>query len=140
MPRFFFHFYDGETLAKDDTGLEFPCAEHAYLDASEAARAMWADLLASRVDPRECRFHIADEADEELFDLPFSELLDNCARRAIVPSASGDICGLLRETDERAKRACTDVQSALSEVRRALDESNSLLGRLDALSGSTIRR
>lgn len=113
--------------------MEFSCAEQAYLDATEAARAMWADLLASRVDPRDCRFHITDEADEELFELPFSELLDNCARRPIAPSTSGDIHGLLRQTDQRAKFARAEMQATIDEVRQSLRESANLLKCLDSL-------
>ena len=133
MPKFFFHFFDGDELSIDDFGVEFSSGEHAYLNAMEAARAMWPELLASRVDPRKCRFHITNEAREELFELPLSELLDNCISKPNTYSTSADLHHLLRETDQRAKLARTDLQATMSEVRQALKDSASLVGRLDAL-------
>jgi hypothetical protein len=78
MATFFFHFFDGENRSDDEWGLELAGTEQAYLEAVAAARAMWPELLAARIDPTRCRFEVTLENGEQLFSLEFSELLDHC--------------------------------------------------------------
>ncbi len=80
MARYFFHFRQGTSLSADDVGSEFVTVEDAYLSAVRAAQDMWHELLIKREDPLECSFEVFDQRGNEVFILPFSELLDVCAR------------------------------------------------------------
>jgi hypothetical protein len=78
MPLYFFDFRQSGVLAPDTVGCEFPTAERAYLEAFEAAREMWAELLHQRRDPRRCSFEVHDGKGNILFVLPFWEILEAC--------------------------------------------------------------
>jgi hypothetical protein len=78
MARYFFNFRQGTALAADDIGSEFETVEDAYLGAVQAAQDMWRELLIRREDPLECAFEVVDQDGNELFALPFSEVLDAC--------------------------------------------------------------
>jgi hypothetical protein len=66
MPRFYFHFV-ARTLVADQTGRTFPDADkailHARMMASELANN---DLLAG------CAIVVANEAEDELFEVPLT--------------------------------------------------------------------
>jgi hypothetical protein len=81
MARFFFNFRQGPYAAIDEVGCEFEGVEEAYLGAMNAAREMWSDLLARREDPLLCSFEVLDRRGNELFSLPFSEVLEACRGR-----------------------------------------------------------
>jgi hypothetical protein len=80
MARYFFNFRQGSTLSQDEEGSDFASVEDAYLSAVQAARDMWRELLIKREDPLECSFEVVDADGKEIFALPFSEVLDACAR------------------------------------------------------------
>jgi hypothetical protein len=79
MARYFFHFRQGTSVSADDVGSDFPTVEDAYLSAVQAAQDMWRELLMKREDPLECSFEVVDQRGNEVFTLPFSEVLDACA-------------------------------------------------------------
>ncbi|NVD43511.1 DUF6894 family protein [Qipengyuania atrilutea] len=133
MAIFFFHLIDGDLMDRDETGLELPSVEHAYLEARAGCEALWFELLHAGRDPRRCRFSIEDAAGRELLDLPFTELFDRCPP-ASVRSLRFDaaICDQLGETHRRAARARTDLHSEISAARRSLEEARLLLRQLDS--------
>jgi hypothetical protein len=66
MPRFFFHFV-AKTLLEDEAGATFPDAEKALLHARVlAAELAQNDLLAG------CAIVVANEAEDELFEIPLT--------------------------------------------------------------------
>jgi hypothetical protein len=81
MNRFYFNFQQESCYTADDLGCEFSNVEEAYLAAVAAAREMPGELLARREDPRLCASKVADDRGNDLFALPFSELLDACRPR-----------------------------------------------------------
>jgi hypothetical protein len=46
MPRFFFHYRERNDYMIDDSGVDFDSFELAYLDAFDAAREMWPEIMA----------------------------------------------------------------------------------------------
>ena len=60
VPLYFFHLRTAQGLNPDETGLELPDAEAAYLEAFKTAQDMWADLLRQREDPTRHSFEIAE--------------------------------------------------------------------------------
>jgi len=66
VPRFYFHFV-AKTLVPDEAGVSFPDAEkalrHAQVLASELARN---ELLAG------CAIVVADESEDQLFEIPLT--------------------------------------------------------------------
>jgi len=81
MTRFYFDFRQGQELAPDTIGGEFADVEKAYLEAFKAAQEMWGELLSRRRDPRRCAFEVHDGNGNNLFVLPFLELLESCQDR-----------------------------------------------------------
>ena len=78
MPRFFFDFFDGQTWADDNVGIDLPSSEQAYLEAFAGARGMWSELIGARCDPMACAFAIRGDDGQPLFRLAFSELVECC--------------------------------------------------------------
>jgi hypothetical protein len=85
MPLFYFHLKVGRNRYPDHLGVEFDSLEAAYLDAFEAARDMWSELLKSREDPTAHSFEICNADGELLLTLPFTEVLEP-VRRSLPPS------------------------------------------------------
>ena len=80
MPVFFFHLRDCSGSVNEDwEGLEFPDAEAAYLDAYQAARDMAREWLKKGRNPRGYVFEVVTGSGEPVFELPFSEALDDQA-------------------------------------------------------------
>jgi hypothetical protein len=66
MPRFYFHFV-AKTLVADQTGRTFPDADEAILHARMMASELASnDLLAG------CAIVVANEAEDELFEVPLT--------------------------------------------------------------------
>ena len=78
MARFFFHFRQNGVLHADESGIDYPSTEDAYLAAMEAIPGMWGELLSQRQDPLGCAFEIHDQAGVMLFTVPFREMLEAC--------------------------------------------------------------
>lgn len=134
MPRFFFHFHDGESRCADTIGLELADSERAYLEAVAAAREMWPELLAKRTDPTACVFFITDEDGAELFQVRFAELIDSC-RHAATHVTRHPLMGELTHSARRARAATDELQREVGVARKQLTEASDLLRRLDVLGG-----
>lgn len=130
MPRFFFHFSDGQTWSEDDVGLEFGSAEQAFVGAYAAARDMWKELI-GKCDPRSCAFDIRNEDGESLLQFEFSELLGPELDRLTRKIAAGPLTHVIEATHRRASRAREEFNSSLEGVLRSLSESRALVARLE---------
>src|SRR5438034_11563064 len=86
MPRYFFHLRVGAILEMDDIGLELPDSYQAYLEACRGLPRLAEDLLARGRDPLQCRFEIADEHRQRLFEIPFAELALEVRNSALAPN------------------------------------------------------
>lgn len=133
MPRYFFHFHDGRDTSEDETGLDLPSAEHAYLEAVAAARAMWPELLAERTNPTTCAFEIADAQGSQLFRLAFTELLDACRTR-LLDRSPPPILQTLVQAMARVEAAKIELRREFSQARRTLGESSKILERLSTFN------
>jgi hypothetical protein len=78
--RYYFHLRIGRELSPDEIGLDLPDLDTAYLEAFQAARAMWSELLAERSDPLLRSFEIADSDGRVLLLLPFREVLESARK------------------------------------------------------------
>ena len=86
MPRYFFHLRVGASLEPDDIGMELPDAYQAYLEACRTLPRLAEDMLAQGRDPLHCRFEIADEHNQRLFEIPFAELALELRNSALAPN------------------------------------------------------
>jgi hypothetical protein len=75
MRRFFIHLDIDGTLQRDEIGLLHEAPEMAYLQACRAIPDLAAAMLRARQDPMRCRFLIENDKGEEMFDVPFSEVI-----------------------------------------------------------------
>src|SRR5437667_10085 len=105
MSRFFFHFRQGAGFAVDDEGCEFASTELAYLGAFQAAQEMWRELLVKRQDPMLCAFEVLDQDGNDIFVLPFSEVLDACRGRLSTSPVHNHRHHLVAETLARQRLA-----------------------------------
>ena len=78
MSLYYFHFRQGRSYTPDKVGSEFASVEDAYLEAVRTAQDMWRELLIVCEDPLLCSFEVRDGEGNELFNLPFVEVLDAC--------------------------------------------------------------
>jgi hypothetical protein len=78
--RYYFHLRIDRELSPDEIGLDLPDLDTAYLEAFQAARAMWSELLAERSDPLLRSFEIADSDGRVLLLLPFREVLESARK------------------------------------------------------------
>ncbi|WP_432349965.1 hypothetical protein WMC41_29400 (plasmid) [Shinella yambaruensis] len=76
MPRFFFHFHDGDAHDIDSDGLEFPSLEHALSDVRQAAREMLEERLIAGDPIDGQRFDVADEDGRVLETVTFKSMLN----------------------------------------------------------------
>lgn len=76
MPIFFFDLCARGRMEADESGIELPSAETAYLQACAAIPPLASELLRSGDHPRGYSFQVTDEAGRILFDIPFHEVLD----------------------------------------------------------------
>lgn len=128
MALFFFHFFDGANVTEDDTGVDIPTIELAYLEAGATALEMWPELLADRVSPIDCAFDIANAQGAVMLRFEFHEIMEMGRIGSAQPSASLEImCSAIAETHRRARRAKAELDETLVEFRQAVDEAKSLL-------------
>jgi hypothetical protein len=73
MARYHFHLRTAGGLERDETGLNCPNLEAAYLDACRAIPSLMAELAHKGHDPGRCAFEIHDRADRFLMEVPFLE-------------------------------------------------------------------
>jgi PAS domain-containing protein len=86
MPRYFIHLRIGALLEIDDAGLELSDSYQAYLEACRSMPRLAEDMLAQGRDPLLCRFEIADEHNQRLFEIPFAELALELRNSALAPN------------------------------------------------------
>jgi hypothetical protein len=127
MATFFFDFCQDSTLAEDEVGLSLQSAEEAFLEARQAAVAMWAELLSQRQDPRCCAFHVRDNEGSLVFILPFSELLEDCRGGASRKHHANNFEELKRAA-LRARRLGQEFLHELNRAKDSLAEARRLIG------------
>src|SRR5215468_909656 len=132
MTRCFFNFRQGATYSVDEEGCEFDSVESAYLAAVRAAQDIWREMLIRREDPLLCAFDVTDAAGNELFCLPFSEVLDACFGRTPLeltrPIQSPVAYSL--ECRRRATKAISGMSTAMRETNATLRETLGLLAEV----------
>lgn len=129
MALYYFHFSDGQTLCRDDCGVECASAEDAYLQAFTTTQEMWSELLVERKDPSKCAFEITDAAGELLFQLPFAEAIEACRGVGRGVGVSNAVL-LYYDTHRRATTAQAALRAGFADVQQSLSESHQLLRRL----------
>lgn len=133
MARFFFNFFDGESLTEDETGVELPSIELAFLEAGTTALQMWPELLAEGVAPLDCAFDIMNPLGELLARFEFIDVINPVRIGASTPAVSLEVmCSDIAHTHRRAQQAKDALDWSIRDVRQALEEVRSLL---DQLSG-----
>jgi hypothetical protein len=120
---FYFHYIENGTLSLADVPVPLPSTEEAYLAAYSAALGMWPELLAQRIDPRECAFEVRNEANELLFHFPFSEVLDYCraATRSHGRQSEArltNLSAMLERLQRNATALSAEISAARSRMRR----------------------
>ena len=136
MGRFYFNFRQGESYSADEEGCKFGTVEEAYLGAVAAAQDIWRELLVQREDPLACAFEVTDDQGNDLFTLPFSEVLDACGSRTAdtLPPKHSQIVTAL-ETGRRSRKSMSDVSTAANEARATLRETLRLLAEIGSAAG-----
>lgn len=110
------------------TVLNVPLAEHAYLEAYEAAAEMWGELLRKRNDPRRCAFDIRDPGGNVLFELSFTEVLDGCNDRSDPSKVAGGPPVPQREQlNRRHEQARLSVLLSVTESKQLYREARRTL-------------
>jgi hypothetical protein len=123
MPRYFFHFHDGNVLDHDENGLEMPDLDAAYLEAFEAAKEMWIEAIRTMHNPSRERFEIADDNGTTLLAVPLNEVMESLKGvPKLQPMANA----------ERAAKLSAEVKQAVATARQSLEQSRELLARLPA--------
>jgi hypothetical protein len=79
MRKFFIHLEVDGTLQRDEKGIFCEAPELAYLHACCAIPDVAAEMLRHRRDPMACRFVIENERGEEMFEVPFDEVVRETA-------------------------------------------------------------
>jgi hypothetical protein len=81
MPRFYFHIRcHGETLSKDELGLDFPNVVSAHNEALRAGRNLDGAFAAQSRDPKDCTIEIEDASGELVFSLSFAAIFNGQAK------------------------------------------------------------
>jgi len=96
------------------------------LEAFEAAREMWGELLKQRRDPRRCSFEVRNERRDLLFQLPFGEVLESCQDRSPRFEIEHTIREL-RHTQQHARRIRREFAREIEMSRLTLRNSAKLL-------------
>ena len=138
MARCFFNFRQGAHYSVDELGCEFESVESAYLAAVRAAQDIWREMLIQREDPLLCAFDVTDAAGNDLFYLPFSEVLDACAGRTHPRPAHPPRNPLspAYECHLRAHRAISGISAAMKKTSAALRETRALLAEVGKVADS----
>ena len=86
MPRFYFHIRCcGETLSKDEFGLDFPDVVSAHNQALRAARDLDGAFAARGKDPKDCTIEVENASGELVFSLSFAAIFNGQAT-AVYPT------------------------------------------------------
>lgn len=133
MPTYFYDFFDGQSWFDEDLGLEFESPEQAYVEAFEGARSMLPELIDSHRDVSACAFAVRAEEGEILFRLAFSELFDRPAPPGVRDLPGAAMARALEQTHRRVGVARTELRASFADVRRTLEEAQTLLTHLGTL-------
>jgi hypothetical protein len=77
MPRYFFHYRDGDKAAEDTEGVELANEAESVLEAMISAKEIIAEALFSgEAVPREAEFSVTDSEHRQLYVFPFSLAAD----------------------------------------------------------------
>jgi hypothetical protein len=120
MPRYFFHFHNGNLLEPDDDGLEMPDLDAAYLEAFEAAKEMWIEAIRTMHNPSRERFEVADGNGTTLITVPLNEVMESLKGVPKLPPLVNA---------ERAAKLSAEVKDAVAAARATLQQSQELLAR-----------
>ena len=131
MPHYYFHLRVGRQHYPDHLGVDFENLESAYLDAFQAARDMWTELLRERKDPTTHRFEIANEDGQVLLTLPFTEVLEQSRKGSPPPTHTFKTARTLVEKtksltealNSEILRARENMRVAQQTIRRASVQS-----------------
>jgi uncharacterized protein DUF6894 len=90
MPRYHFHFWNGNEFTPDPEGIELPSLEAAYHRACLAAKEMAGQLALTQgaIDAR--GFEIADESGRMMLALPFRDVMEVMGERPSLQQQSID--------------------------------------------------
>jgi hypothetical protein len=132
MPRFFFNLSSEGNVSIDETGMDFPSLESAYLDACEAILEIGIEKLRTRKDPSKDMFEIADGQRNVLMQVPFFEVLRPAAATSTAPmrldtirlfhsclhqvARSEALQADIRAEYEQAKKTCRDIRTNLARI------------------------
>jgi hypothetical protein len=75
MPQFFFNFRNGNTIAKDELGVDFPSLEDARQAALGSAREMVAESIRTNCSRPVEAVIVTDEAGRELLTISARDVL-----------------------------------------------------------------
>jgi hypothetical protein len=75
MPKFFFNFRNGNTIAKDELGVDFPSLEDARQAALGSAREMVAESIRTNSSRPVEAVIVTDEAGRELLTISARDVL-----------------------------------------------------------------
>jgi hypothetical protein len=134
MRRYYFDFRQDAQLTHDNLGCEFPSIEDAYLEAFNAAREIWVELLRQRRDPRHCSFEVHDGAGSLLFVLPFWEVLESCRN---YPRGKSTLLETFRESMDTVRhisRVHDEFVQQMESARQTLRESAKLIAATEMIA------
>jgi hypothetical protein len=81
MPLFYFHVRcHGETLSKDEFGLDFPDVVSAHNQALRAARDLDGVFAARGKDPNDCTVEVENASGELVVSLSFAAIFNEQAK------------------------------------------------------------
>jgi hypothetical protein len=75
MRKFYIHLEVDGAIQRDEAGIFCEAPELAYLHACRAIPDVAAEMLRHRKDPMSCRFVIENATGEEMFAVPFDEVI-----------------------------------------------------------------
>ena len=119
MARYYFHLWNGSKFEIDDVGVELDFAEHAYLEACEAAREIWSEMARLREDASSYRFFVLDQRGQTVFDVPFSEVLAPSTKAS--PKASAE------QARNRHRKLAVELAREIETARSNIARSKEIL-------------
>ena len=116
MPRFYFHYWDGDVLTEDTQGSEHDDADSAFIEAFDTAEGLTIDLIRDHRSAVQGNIDVRDDLDRRVFGVPFSEVVG-------AKSASKG----KGEMRARARTAAADVRRETVAAKAAMDDLAALI-------------
>ena len=126
MPRYYFHYWTGRRYEVDETGVEFPDFDAAFLDAFAAAGEISAETMRLGGNPEGMWFDIVDHCGRPLTQIPFSEALDANGQRR--PGRGPSLMPMEVNASLRA-RLVERLRSTVATAQQRRRESEELVAR-----------